>query len=242
MEQHEIQSKQRNDFCRKMCLVGYTNAGKSTLFNAITNSNVLVKDQLFATLDTTSKAVNFGKGKDMIISDTIGFVANLPHHLVASFRATLKEVLEADLLLHVVDVADEQFENRIKDVNIVLKQINAEHLKQIIVFNKIDALAENDYRLDFLKKRFPEAFFVSAKKGWKIEELQLMIDETLNSSNNHKLLLPHSDQKEINKLHKLVKIFSKKYLENGLEVEVELNSEDFLKFKKYKTEDKMEIE
>ena len=233
LEQHDTQSKQRNKHHKKMCLVGYTNAGKSTLFNAITESSVYVKNQLFATLDTTTKSVNFGKGRDMIISDTIGFVADLPHHLVASFRATLKEVLEADVLLNVVDISDDQFEKHIDDVNNVLKQIEAEGIKQLIVFNKIDKLNDNDHRIDFLKSRFPKAIFVSAKKLWQLDKLRNIIDENLNFSKKHVLLLPHANQKDINLLHELGRISNKNYLSEGLEVEVELNSDDFRKFEKY---------
>ncbi|MEA1973499.1 MAG: GTPase HflX [Candidatus Cloacimonadota bacterium] len=233
LSQHETQAKQRNKNFRKMCLVGYTNAGKSTLFNAITESNVYVKDQLFATLDTTTKSVNFGKGRDMIISDTIGFVANLPHHLVASFRATLKEVLEADLLLHIVDISDAEFEKHINDVDLVLKHIEADEINQLIVFNKIDVLGENDNRISFLKSRFPKAVFISAKNSLHLNDLKKLIDENLNYSKKHHLLLPHSAQKEINRLHILGRIFSKNYVVEGLEVEVELNSDDYRKFEKY---------
>ncbi|MBT4333686.1 MAG: GTPase HflX [Candidatus Cloacimonetes bacterium] len=133
----ETQSKQRESV-KKVCLVGYTNAGKSTLFNRLTDAGVLVEDKLFATLSTTSRKLSLTKGRNMILSDTVGFISNLPHHLVASFRATLKDVVDADLLLHVIDSADELFPLYIDEVQEVLKQIDADEISQMIILNKSD--------------------------------------------------------------------------------------------------------
>lgn len=120
-------------------LVGYTNAGKSTLFNALTKAQAYAADQLFATLDTTSRRLYLGDAGSVVVSDTVGFIRELPHQLVAAFRATLEETIHADLLLHVVDAASPARIEQIEQVNMVLKEIGAEHIPQILIWNKIDA-------------------------------------------------------------------------------------------------------
>jgi len=119
-------------------LVGYTNAGKSTLFNALTGAGTYAADQLFATLDTLSRRLELGEGRQLVLSDTVGFVRDLPHQLVAAFRATLQETAEADLLLHVVDASAPDRAEQIEQVNRVLREIGAEHVPQLLVWNKID--------------------------------------------------------------------------------------------------------
>jgi GTP-binding protein HflX len=123
-------------------LVGYTNAGKSTLFNCLTCSDVYAADQLFATLDTTSRRMADGVGRSLVLSDTVGFIRDLPHSLVAAFSATLEETVRADLLLHVVDAASPAWRQQIEDVNKVLREIGADGVPQILVYNKIDASAQ----------------------------------------------------------------------------------------------------
>ncbi|MBC7686494.1 MAG: GTPase HflX [Bdellovibrionales bacterium] len=140
-KQHETQRRQRGKSQTfSVSLVGYTNAGKSTLFNALTKAGVYVANQLFATLDTTSRRVYLGENVgNVVFSDTVGFVRELPHQLVAAFRATLEETIHADLLLHVVDAASPVRMEQIEQVNLVLKEIGADHIPQILVWNKIDA-------------------------------------------------------------------------------------------------------
>jgi GTP-binding protein HflX len=130
-------------------LVGYTNAGKSTLFNTLTKARVYAADQLFATLDTTSRRIYFEEVGNVVISDTVGFIQGLPHQLVAAFRATLEETVYADLLLHVVDSSSPNKMEQIEEVNKVLKEIGADHIPQVFVWNKIDsALLEPSVELD----------------------------------------------------------------------------------------------
>jgi GTP-binding protein HflX len=145
-------------------LVGYTNAGKSTLFNALTKARAYAADQLFATLDTTSRRIYLGDAGNVVISDTVGFIRELPHQLVAAFRATLEETIHADLLLHVVDAASPVRMEQIEQVNAVLQEIGADHIPQILVWNKIDAagLEPSVERDEYDKIR---RVFISARTG-----------------------------------------------------------------------------
>lgn len=157
-------------------LVGYTNAGKSTLFNALVKARVYAADQLFATLDTTSRRIYLGDAGQIVLSDTVGFIRELPHQLVASFRATLEETIHADLLLHVVDAASPARIEQIEQVNLVLKEIGADHIPQILVWNKIDipglepCLERNEY--DRIRR-----VFISSQTGKGLDLLRQAIAE-----------------------------------------------------------------
>jgi len=164
-------------------LVGYTNAGKSTLFNALVNARVFAADQLFATLDTTSRRIYLGEAGNVIISDTVGFIRDLPHQLVAAFRATLEETISADVLLHVVDAASPARMEQIEQVNAVLKEIGADMIPQILVWNKIDianlepAIERDEY--DKIRR-----VFVSAKSGAGLDLLRQAITEVAKANNS----------------------------------------------------------
>ena len=157
-------------------LVGYTNAGKSTLFNNLTKAGVFAADQLFATLDTTSRRIYLGEAGNMVLSDTVGFIRELPHQLVAAFRATLEETIHADLLLHVVDAASPVRMDQIEQVNLVLKEIGADHIPQILVWNKIDASGQEPgvERDEYDKIR---RVFISAQSGAGIDLLRGALSE-----------------------------------------------------------------
>jgi len=154
----------------KICLVGYTNAGKSTLLNTLTDAGVLVEDRLFATLDTRTRKWTPARGADVVVSDTIGFVKNLPHQLVASFKATLEEAVNADLLLHIVDVASPDALQQIESVNNVLKEIGCGQKPILEVFNKVD-IVRRIGELEMLQTLYPDAVCISAKTGYGLEEL-----------------------------------------------------------------------
>ncbi|MGZ8216438.1 ribosome rescue GTPase HflX [Methylomagnum sp.] len=143
-------------------LVGYTNAGKSTLFNALTGSTVYAADQLFATLDPTVRRLTLVPGLSVVLADTVGFIRHLPHELVAAFKSTLREAAEADLLLHVIDATDERMEETVAEVEAVLREIGAETVKCIQVFNKIDKLEGVEPRVEMDEQGLPSKLWLSA--------------------------------------------------------------------------------
>jgi GTP-binding protein HflX len=163
--QHETQRRARGrSNMMSISLVGYTNAGKSTLFNTLTKAQVYAADQLFATLDTTSRRIYLGEAGSVVISDTVGFIRELPHQLVAAFRATLEETIQADLLLHVVDASSPTRLEQVEEVNAVLRDIGADHIPQILVWNKIDA-AELEPAIERDEYDKIRRVFISAQTG-----------------------------------------------------------------------------
>lgn len=157
-------------------LVGYTNAGKSTLFNVLTKAGTYTADQLFATLDTTSRRVYLGDVGQIVVSDTVGFIRELPHQLVAAFRATLEETIHADLLLHVVDASSPTRLDQIAQVNQVLQEIGADHIPQLLVWNKID-LVDLDPGIERDEYAKIHRIFLSAKTGQGMNELRTALGE-----------------------------------------------------------------
>ena len=160
----------------KICLVGYTNAGKSTLLNSLTDAGVFVEDRLFATLDTRTRKWTPARGVEVLLSDTVGFVGNLPHQLVASFKATLEEAVNADLLLHVIDVSNAEAMSQIESVNGVLSEIGCSDRPVLEVLNKIDAIKDVSL-LETLQTLHPEAVAVSARSGLGLDELSEKVTE-----------------------------------------------------------------
>ena len=176
--ERRVQSKRRQSFFRTS-FVGYTNVGKSSLMKAITKSDVLIKNQLFATLDTTVRRLFIGNSNYVLMSDTVGFIRKLPTQLVESFKSTLDEVQEADLLLHVVDISHANFEDHIASVNLILTEIKSQDKPSIMVFNKIDKSDGVDKRLF---KRDENCVAVSAATGEGIEELLNKLASSLRKS------------------------------------------------------------
>jgi GTP-binding protein HflX len=158
----------------KICIVGYTNAGKSTLLNALTNAGVLVEDRLFATLDTRTRKWTPAKGVEVLISDTVGFVKNLPHQLVASFKATLEEAVNADLLVHIIDAASPDVFKQMESVNKVLGEIGCGEKPVLKVLNKVDVVRKIG-DLEMLQTLFPDAVCISAKTGFGLEQLSTAV-------------------------------------------------------------------
>ncbi len=176
--ERETQSKRRGNQY-KVALVGYTNAGKSTLMKAISGADVLIQDQLFATLDTTIRSVDLDNAHSILLSDTVGFVRKLPHHLVASFKSTLKEVVDADLILIVLDASSKQVTDHYETIVDVLKDLGAERHTNLIVLNKVDNDAVQN-QVAYLNRIFPEGIFVSALNQLRIDHLSNEITQIMD--------------------------------------------------------------
>ena len=217
--ERDTQSKGRQNFFR-VALVGYTNAGKSTLMNALSGADVYIQDQLFATLDTTIRQVEINDSYQILLSDTVGFVRKLPHNLVASFRSTLKEVIEADLLLIVLDASSSQVYDHYKTIHEVLKEIDAGEKRQLIVLNKIDLVDDEQIFLR-LKKHFPEAVLVSALNKLRLGELlngiQNIMDEGFQTV---ELDIPYSEGKTISEIQNELDVLEKDYTDKGVRMTI----------------------
>ena len=213
------QSKKRIDSF-KVALVGYTNAGKSTTMKALSGVDVLIKDQLFATLDTTVRSVLLDKDHKILLSDTVGFIRKLPHHLIASFKSTLKEVVESNLILLVLDASSNQIDDHYRIIRDALESIGAGQNKFIIVLNKVDQL-DNQSDFKVLSKKFPDSIFISAMNSMRIDELRLKIIEEMEKNYDVvDLELPYNNGKKISLLQKLATVINREYRDNSIKLRV----------------------
>jgi GTP-binding protein HflX len=250
--QRKIQRYQRDNFIR-IALVGYTNAGKSTLLNTLTGSDVYVENKLFATLDTSTRLLTEIRGRKLpftaLISDTVGFIRNLPHDLIESFKSTLAEVTESDLLLHVVDLSSDYFHEQIITVDDTLKEIGCNHSNILMVFNKVD-LIESEHRtalVNEMKIKYPGSVFISASAGINLNQLYDRIVAILESRlQKLELTLPleNSSYNLINRLHKYVEVLDVKYLSRNIKLKVrgsKLYIDKILNTEKFKNINKKEV-
>lgn len=212
-------------------IVGYTNAGKSTLFNFATDANVLAEDKLFATLDPTLRRISLPHGTDVILADTVGFIRHLPHDLVAAFRATLEESVEADLLVHVIDAASDRREENIEEVMKVLTQIGADEIPMLTVFNKIDAIEGATARIDRDDQGRPIRVWVSALKGLGIDLLKDAIEELIEDEQVKGVLtIPASEGRLRGVLYELSAINHESFGEQGeLILDIQLAKADWIR-------------
>ena len=207
----------------KVSLVGYTNAGKSTLFNVLTGETVLAEDKLFATLDSTTRKLDLPHKQQILLSDTVGFIKKLPHQLVAAFKATLEEVLEADLLLHIVDVSHPEAEAQIAAVNVVLEELNATDIPMFMVFNKIDRLKSDNEELHILQCQYPEALPISAQSGDGVPALiDALAQRFAERGTDLSLCIPYTEGKVLDLLHKHGIVLDTEYTAEAIYVEVRL--------------------
>lgn len=229
----ETQRKQRKRTqVPQLAIVGYTNAGKSTLLNALTDADVLVEDQLFATLDSTVRKLDLGEGREAVIADTVGFVRRLPHHLVEAFRSTLAESSEADFLIHVVDGTDVDPAGQIEAVMDVLSQIGASQLPQILTINKIDALSDADVKR--LQNLWPEAIFISAQSGIGLDDLRHAINDELSKGLIvMSLAIPYERGDLVAAAHRVGEVIEEKHDDEGTILDVRLPSREVATFSQF---------
>ncbi len=223
-----LRSRRKKDGVISVALVGYTNAGKSTLLNALTDANVFAEDKLFATLDPTSRALELEDGRKILLVDTVGFIRKLPHHLVEAFKSTLEEAVVADVLLHIVDSSNPEYENQIIVVDEVLSDIGADNKPKIIVYNKCDKKEE-----EIIKSSVSDVF-ISAKKKEGLDELMRAIGEIAPGKKQEmKILVPYSDGSLISELHSTQKVLSEEYTENGTVLVLLADSITYNKLRNY---------
>lgn len=228
---HRSKRKKNNVF--EVSLVGYTNAGKSTLLNTLTNSDIYAKDQLFATLDSTTRQLTLPNKQEIIITDTVGFIQRLPHQLIAAFRSTLEVVTEADLLVHVIDVSHELYKEQAAAVHEVLKEIGAETKPVITVYNKIDKLPPDSKLADRLALE-EDTVCISAAKKLNLETLQQMIEKHLKSKAVEvTLCIPYAETAKAAQLHETANVLEQEYTENGAVMKVILPVEDLEAYNEY---------
>ena len=228
---HRSKRKKNNVF--EVSLVGYTNAGKSTLLNTLTNSDIYAKDQLFATLDPTTRQLTLPNKQEIIITDTVGFIQRLPHQLIAAFRSTLEVVTEADLLVHVIDVSHELYKEQAAAVHEVLKEIGAETKPVITVYNKIDKLPPDSKLADRLALE-EDTVCISAAKKLNLETLQQMIETHLKSKAVEvTLCIPYAETAKAAQLHETANVLEQEYTENGAVMKVILPVEDLEAYDEY---------
>lgn len=219
-------------------IVGYTNAGKSTLRNrlceiaGVDKEKVFEANMLFATLDTTTRLINLPSGKDVLLSDTIGFIRKLPHDLVEAFKSTLEEIVYSDYLIHLVDASNVNAVTQIETVNGVLKEIGAQDKRIMLVFNKIDAADEE--KIAILRGKFSGAHEISALKGFKLDELLTRIDnEVFNDFITANLLVPYDEGNIMSYLHNNNCVEREEYREDGTYVSIRTTKDIFGRVKEY---------
>lgn len=238
--QRQIQRKQRKkNRVPVVSLVGYTNAGKSSLMNAImerfnpsSGKQVLAKDMLFATLETSVRSVELPDNKSFLLTDTVGFVRNLPHHLIKAFRSTLEEVAESDLLIHVVDGSDPEHEHLINVTRDTVKQLGADHIPVLYAYNKTDLAAGDDWPADEESR-----VYISAKLGRGIDELVRRIrDHIFTGYVRCDMLLPFDQGRLISYFNEHANVTATRYEENGTLLTLECSQADYEKYRGYVVE------
>jgi GTPase len=237
---HDIEQQQqtrragRNNELTRVALVGYTNVGKSSLLNVISSdksSNVFVENRLFATLDATTRAVELSHGRKALVTDTVGFIRKLPTKLVASFRTTLSEAEEADILLHVVDISHPQFEEQIETVKETLKELKVDDKPVIMVFNKIDQLDQAEDQtegrglMNSLRERYPHAVFISAERGIGIGQLLSEIEKVITEESFEITVeIPLEHYEIASRLHELGEVRERIYTEEHVRLKLRVHA------------------
>lgn len=223
-----IRERRKKDGVITAALVGYTNAGKSTLLNTLTDANVFAEDKLFATLDPTSRAITLEDNRKILLVDTVGFIRKLPHHLIEAFKSTLEEAVVADILLHVIDMSSEEADNEMTVVEHVLTDIGAVGKPVIKVFNKCDKLEE------YPKSNGNSNVYISAKSNVNIDKLIEAIAEIAPGKKQLvKVCIPYSQGGLVNLIHDTQKVVSEEYSETGTVMEAMVDAQMYEKIREY---------
>jgi len=218
-KQMSIQRGNRGKLVR-VALVGYTNVGKSTLMNTISKSKVFAENKLFATLDTTIRKLDLDTSHTILLSDTVGFIRKLPHNLVASFKSTLKEVLEADLIVMVLDMSSPQISDHMDTITDVLMEMSADSIPIIHVLNKVDLISDGNM-IEKLQRSFPESVTISAHQHLKLSDLTCKIVEKMESNyQTIDLQLSYEDGKSIAQVQQGVEVLERAYEEEGVKLKI----------------------
>ena len=229
-----MRAKRDRSDISKIGIVGYTNAGKSTLLNALTNAGVLSENKLFATLDATTRKAELPNGESVLYTDTVGFIRKLPHHLVKAFKSTLDEVVYSDLLLIVSDASDTECEAQISVTENVIAELGAGEKPRIYVYNKSDKL---DVIPQYSSVRDDEVY-ISAKSGFGIDDMLEKITKILSESKKERVLhIPYDKQSILNSLYNVYTVLETEYCENYVKVRVILDEKGYGQYKRYSNED-----
>ena len=222
-----LRSRRKKDGVVSVALVGYTNAGKSTLLNSLTDANVFAEDKLFATLDPTSRALELEDGRKILLVDTVGFIRKLPHHLIEAFKSTLEEAVVADVLLHIVDSSNSEYKNQIVVVNEVLRDIGADKNPEIMVYNKCDKADVDEINLT-------DAVLISAKFKKGLDKLILTIGEVAPGKKQEiTVCIPYSNGSLVSELHSTQRVLSEDYTETGTKLTLLADSITYNKLREY---------
>lgn len=225
--------KRRQSPVFTISLVGYTNAGKSTLLNILTNARAHVEDKLFATLDSTTRRLKLAHHQPIVLSDTVGFIRELPHQLIAAFRSTLDEVRQADLLLHLIDASHPQMEEQMEAVEQVLEEIGASEQDRINVLNKIDLL--DSQTVANLSRRFPQSALISAQEGRGLNELLDKIEQHLKEGlTKMYLMVPFNRGEVVESIHRQAKVVQEKHTAQGTDIIAYVPKTEEGKFKEFR--------
>lgn len=225
-----LHSRRKKDGVITAALVGYTNAGKSTLLNTLTDANVFAEDKLFATLDPTSRAITLDDNRQILIVDTVGFIRKLPHHLIEAFKSTLEEAVVADVLLHVIDASNPEADNQVKIVEQVLADIGADDKPVVAVFNKCDLTMGKAAA----SPKSNRNVYISARYGKQIDTLIDAISRTAPGRKRRvKVCIPYSEGSLVNLLHDTQKVDNEEYSDKGTLMDLRVDAETYEKIKQY---------
>lgn len=232
IESHRTTQSAGRKNATRIALAGYTNAGKSTLFNLLTSSEVFAENKLFATLDSTTRSLDVHDTEKILISDTVGFIRKLPPQLVASFKSTLSEVRDADIIFHVIDVSHPFYEDHIKVVEDTLNEFGGKDKKIIRIFNKVDLLKDKA-KIDFIRNAHKDSIMISAKRGINISSLKSMLNDLIEDNFvEGKIILELTESKKVSQIHSLAEVLKTEYDEVGIKVHYKASKQNSDKIKK----------